>query len=191
MKKNYNIPTLTDASDEHSFAKSREGLRRVLQDDSNKLSATQVHALRYMTARDYGKATPAQALLILGAGVPDTTIPLESKMPTPGMFDARLDGNCEDAFTTKELNIAIRLANGKIPCNRLAWVLRQDQPALQAAVKDILLANGMRDHGGQVRLPRGGISGLAGFFKTNELFPYIPKDKPQTPEPEDLTKDLF
>ena len=188
------FPILTDSPAPQA---SREGV--LVRWPKVTMTETERTLARRILARQWGNATPAQALLCL------SLFPA-ARCSAPGV-DPALCGyviDTEDKAqvithwrmngSVKEANALIRLldkdygtADSERFFARVAWLVTADQKDIQAFLKTVGLPEA---HGGRIQLPNK--QGCRGFLKSAELFPYIPKKAPpSTPVDEDNITDLF
>lgn len=177
---NYKLKPLTDSYDFPSVKASRKGLAKALADNAP-LSDETKQVIRHIAQRDWGNATVAQGLFLLATmqlNSPDKVVTLEPIDVIPSMMKARLDdGQCTQPLTTKELNVMIRVVNGKIKhaAQKMVWILGMSSTDLRHYCKESILATRCTERGDTINLPPNGVNGLSGFFRVGELLPFIGK----------------
>lgn len=168
--------TIAMLTDSPADARSRNG---ALARSGGKDAETTATAKRILS-RQWGAATPAQALFLLGEFAQESnTTPTADRaaLPLPP-FDpaerAAVHRHWLADGTTKEHNALIRLLDrdfGDVTpttwFGRVAWLVGATQPEIQGEIRKAKLPPA--DKGGRVQLP--GHLGCRGFLRAAELFP--------------------
>lgn len=174
----YVFPNLTDARNIKSFPLSKKGYDRAVGVLGERDDPDVVAICRRVRTRQWGNATPAQALLFCAA-LPNWTsprsAPLLTNIPIPCTKEELNDHWDQDAGT-KEYNLFIQLADQRFgKCGRhdylhaVAWLCGANQEQIQEVLKPF--AEKFCDPGsGNTLQIRGELNGLRGFLKRSEVF---------------------
>lgn len=174
------FPFLTDAP---APKQSRDGV--LLRLNNTTMTDTERALARRILARQWGNATPAQALLCLSLfHAARCSAPVAD--PAKVAFTVEVDDKPHvhrhwgNAGSVKEHNALIRLldrdfgtANRDRFMGRVAWLVTASQADIQAFLKTVGLPDA---NGGRVQIP--GKQGCTGFLMQTELFPFIRKNPP-------------
>lgn len=173
----------TDASDPKSKAMSRVGYSSARR--NNDMTHTKAAVVDHIVHRDYGdNATTAQGLFLLAGG---SLSPIKDEFSDLGLAPksegwSLLRGiDLPDHCTTKEINILIRVLDGRIgnPGARMEYIMGMSVSQVADKVRYLIDKYGCTTSNGRVNLPAGGIQGLKGFFLASELLPRVSKQDTQ------------
>ena len=181
----FSFPFLTDSPAPQA---SREGVLTRWGNGVANMDNTEAQLGKRIIGRQWGQATPAQALLCLSlfpaarcaapVGNPDNLVITFLSEDKPAIVD-----HWRSKCSVKEANALIRLldkdygtAGKERFLARCAWLVTADQTALQAFLRTLDLP---KPNGGRVQIP--GKQGCTGFLMQTELFPFIRKPAPVAP----------
>lgn len=198
----YIIPHLTDSSDPVSLHASHSGYDAALS--THGPSPALYRTLDAIVDRDYGPhATPAQGIFLLAAMARPKPMPTDAAIAAAlgsrvqqgaltGTPHPRTSGFCSehddlpDHLGTKEINLLIRVLDGKIkdaPA-KLTYIMGLSPEQLRNCVAGVIAAKKLVTSNGRVNMPAAGIQGLRGFLAVSELLPPARKAAPApTPKP--------
>ncbi len=136
-----------------------------------------------LLARSWGKATPAQALLLVAhfsdrmSPPPAEDYDLANLAPSLTLEERlNVKNHWERSSTIKEHNCLRRLKTGDYACAAaltawVAWMVVATQAQIQAECKRVLPATANSDDWGWVRIGKQ-IHGLFGTFQYTEVYPH-------------------
>ena len=167
---------------------------------NNPLTTNDKAVTKRIITRDYGHATPAQALVCLSYFPDNDVNPKEVtdlaviQTPKTNKTSNDVTANWHRNSTVKECNALIRLVDGDLGKDpdrffrRVAWLVTADQHDIQGFLRGL---NFPAPVAGNVDLPANGKGrhGCRGFLRHDELFPRSVK-QPQANQPETII-DLF
>lgn len=191
--KNYNLPNFTDADNKDTWEAAYNAMKKALK--AHPPSDATKKLFRRVMHRNFGNATPAQALLLLATLGPQAPMDLDDITVIPGLINDRsaIPATCTQSLTVKELFTLTNIVNGHIKqaADKMAFIVQADQATLQRALNQ-LTADWHKNHA-NVILPGEGVGPgkyLRGWLRINELFPPV-RDANDNLVEDDLITNLF
>ena len=190
-----NITTLTDSCTRESRQKSEAGYYHAefLHWPRVQNCKPTIHILQRIRARQWGTATPAQALVVIAAALAGELKAqgnLESLSPDLPAEDRKLvSSHWRDKATTKEFNAGIRVLSMENQASRVhnavAWLVdpERTQAEIQKALRPVIEAHFGASTDGSTLLLKNQYrwQGMTGYLATKEVFPHIPAPIPPKP----------
>ena len=183
-----NIQPLTDSCTRESRQKSEAGYYHAefLHWPRVKDCTPTIHVLQRIRSRQWGTATPAQAMVVIAAALAGELKAqgnLESLSPNLPAEDRKLvAAHWRDKATTKEFNAAIRVLSMDSQTtkvhNAVAWLVgpERTQEEIQKAIRPIVEAHFGTSSDGSTLLLKNQYrwQGMTGYLASKEVFPHIP-----------------